>query len=124
MIRLVLKLIQQEFSLCKVAGISEVDFSDEFCFLGKTDEEISLVCSPGRVPATTIARDDGWRAFRIEAVLDLSLIGILSQISRVLADAQIGIFALSTFNTDYILVKKESCERAISALKSAGHDVV
>ena len=121
---MVLKLIQQEFSLCKVAGISEVDFSDEFCFLGKTDEEISLVCSPGRVPATTIARDDGWRAFRIEAVLDLSLIGILSQISRVLADAQIGIFALSTFNTDYILVKKESCERAISALKSAGHDVV
>lgn len=119
-----LKQIEQEFSVCKITDVASVDFSDEFCFVGKTDEELSLVCSTGRVPANAIERDDGWRAFRIQGVLDFSLIGILSRISAVLAENKIGIFAVSTFNTDYILVKKENYGKALAALETAGYQIV
>ena len=74
-------------------------------------------------PANTIEREDGWRAFRIEGVLDFSLIGILSKISTLLADAGIGIFAVSTFNTDYILTKAENFERALQILKERGYSI-
>lgn len=118
-----LKKIQKEFSVCKVNDISVIDFTDEFCFIGKTDEELSLVCSTERVPVNTVERDDGWKAFRIQGVLDFSLIGILSRISAILAENKIGIFAVSTYNTDYILVKKENYQRALKALETAGYRV-
>ena len=70
-------------------------------------------------------RDDGWRAFRVEeGPLDFSLVGILARISAVLAENQIGIFAVSTFNTDYILVKKDNFPKAQKALISAGYIVI
>ncbi|HAP19761.1 MAG TPA: ACT domain-containing protein [Lachnospiraceae bacterium] len=118
-----LKKIQKEFSVCKLNDISVIDFTDEFCFIGKTDEELSLVCSTERVPVNTVERDDGWKAFRIQGVLDFSLIGILSRISAILAENKIGIFAVSTYNTDYILVKKENYQRALEALETAGYRV-
>ncbi|MCR1918927.1 ACT domain-containing protein [Frisingicoccus caecimuris] len=118
-----LKKIEKEFSVCKVNDISVIDFTDEFCFIGKTDEELSLVCSTERVPVNTVERDDGWKAFRIQGVLDFSLIGILSRISAILAENKIGIFAVSTYNTDYILVKKENYQRALKALETAGYRV-
>ena len=118
-----LKKIQKEFSVCKVNDISVIDFTDEFCFIGKTDEELSLVCSTERVPVNTVERDDGWKAFRIQGVLDFSLIGILSRISAILAENKIGIFAVSTYNTDYILVKKENYQRVLKALETAGYRV-
>jgi len=107
-----------------VASLEDVDLSAGFFFLGKTDEELSLVCRTADVPAGAIARDDGWRGFRIEGVLDFSLIGILSKLSGILAENKIGIFAVSTFNTDYILVKEQNLERAIAALKEKGYRVV
>ena len=116
-----LKIIPQVFSVCKVSDFSQVDLNKPFVFTGSTDEEKSLVCPISFVPRNTTAREDGWRAFRIEGVLDFSLIGILSKISSLLADNSIGIFAISTFNTDYILTKTENFERAIQALKSAGY---
>ena len=96
----------------------------EFYFVGKTDEEISLVCKTEDTPAETIERDDGWKAFRIQGVLDFSLIGILSKLSGILADNNIGIFAVSTYNTDYILVKKENFDKALKVLTSEGYTVV
>ena len=101
-----LKTLDQELSVCKVVSISDIDLNGKFFFVGKTDEEISLVCLTSDVPDNTTDRVDGWRTFRIEGVLDFSLIGILSEISKVLADNKIGIFVVSTYNTDYILVKK------------------
>lgn len=116
-----LKIIPQEFSVCKVSDYSQIDLDQPFVFIGSTDEEKSLVCPIPFVPRNTTAREDGWRAFRIEGVLDFSLIGILSKISSLLADNGIGIFAISTFNTDYILTKTENFESSIQALKSAGY---
>ena len=92
-----LKTLDQELSVCKVVSISDIDLNGKFFFVGKTDEEISLVCLTSDVPDNTTDRADGWRTFRIEGVLDFSLIGILSEISKVLAENKIGIFVVSTY---------------------------
>lgn len=107
-----IKAIDGNFSVCKVEDYSKVNLDAEFCFTGKTDEEKSLVCLTKDVPDNTIEREDGWKAFRIEGILDFSLIGILSKISALLAENEIGIFAISTYNTDYILVKEENYTKA------------
>lgn len=75
-------------------------------------------------PGHTLAREDGWRAFRIEGVLDFSLIGILAGISGILAENKIGIFVVSTYNTDYVLTKEESFERAMALLARHGYTVL
>jgi len=118
-----LKIIPYALTVCKVAEESQIDLAGGFYFIGKTDEEISLVVPTEAVPVQTTERDDGWRAFRIQGVLDFSLIGILSKISGLLADAGIGIFAVSTYNTDYILVKKENFENALAVLADAGYTI-
>ena len=118
-----LKKLPYEFTICKVENVSEINMESEIYFVGKTDEEISLVCRTEDVPDEISDRDDGWRGFRIEGVLDFSLIGILSKLSVILADNKIGIFAVSTFNTDYILVKDENYDRAISVLAAEGYEV-
>ena len=119
-----LKTIPYPLTVCKLADLPAFDAVRDFYFLSKTDEELSLVCRTEDVPPNTTDRDDGWRAFRIEGVLDFSLIGILSRLSAILAENNIGIFAISTFNTDYILVKEEKLERALQALSAAGYTLI
>ena len=119
-----LKKLPYELTVCKIEDISKINFDDDICFVGKTDEELSLVCRTEDAPAETVERDEGWRGFRIEGVLDFSLIGILSKLSTILAENKIGIFAVSTFNTDYILVKAENFERAMQVLVAEGYEVV
>lgn len=94
------------------------------CFIGKTDEEKSVVCITEHVPDNAIECEDGWKAFRIEGILDFGLIGILAKISALLAEREIGIFAISTYNTDYILTKKENYYIALEALSDAGYHVI
>ena len=119
-----LKRIEHKLTVCKVSEISDIDMNSTFYFIGKTDEEISLVCRTAETPQNTIERDDGWRGFRIQGILDFSLIGILSKLSGILAEHKIGIFAVSTYNTDYILVKEENYEKALSILASEGYTVI
>lgn len=118
-----IKIIPADFSICKVENYEGININDEFCFIGKTDEEKSLCCQTESVPYNVTDRDDGWKAFRIEGVLDFSLIGILSKISGLLAEEKIGIFAVSTYNTDYIFVKQENLDRAINVLEDAGYNI-
>ena len=75
------------------------------------------------MPENTTDRDDGWRAFRIVGTLDFSLIGILARISKILAANEIGIFAISTYNTDYILTKEDNYEKALNVLKVSGYTI-
>ena len=119
-----IKRLDYDFSVCKVADYTKVNLESAFCFTGKTDEENSLVCPTELVPDNTTERDDGWKAFRIQGVLDFSLIGILSKISALLAQNKIGIFAVSTYNTDYILTKQENFEKALQVLDEAGYTIV
>jgi len=119
-----LKRIPHKLSVCKVADIADIDLTAEFYFIAKTDEELSLVCKTKDAPPETVERDDGWKAFRIQGMLDFSLIGILSELSAILAENDIGIFAVSTYNTDYILVKEENFEQAFTVLAAKGYTVV
>ena len=119
-----LKKLPYCLSVCKMEDISRIRLDADFFFIGRTDEELSLVCRTEDVPAMTAVRDDGWRGFRIEGTLDFSLIGILSGLSTILAENEIGIFAVSTFNTDYILVKAGNFDRALRILSAAGYEVV
>ena len=119
-----LKRIEHKLTVCKVLEISNINTDADFYFIGKTDEELSLVCRTEDTPKNTVERDDGWRGFRIQGVLDFSLIGVLSKLSGILAEHNIGIFAVSTYNTDYILVKEEIYDRALTVLASEGYTVV
>lgn len=119
-----LKRLSHNLTVCKVNSIKDICFDKELFFIGKTDEEISLVCKTEDTPAGTIEREDGWNGFRIQGILDFSLIGILSKLSTILAENEIGIFAVSTYNTDYILVKSENFEKAMSVLEEQGYSVV
>ena len=118
------KKIEYDFSVCKVEDYTQTNLDSAYCFVGKTDEENSLVCLTDEVPDNTLQRDDNWKAFRIQGILDFSLIGILSKIATLLAENEIGIFAVSTYNTDYILTKKEHFEKAIQVLGNAGYEIV
>ena len=119
-----IKKIDHNFSVCKVEDYSLVNLNSEYSFIGKTDEEKSLVCITDEVPANVIQRDDGWKAFRIQGVLDFSLIGILAKIAAALADNGISIFAVSTYNTDYVLMKKENYQKALDVLKALGYMII
>ncbi len=116
--------LQEAFSVCKVESYPEGMLQRVYSFASKTKEENSLVCQTKDVPENVICREDGWRAFRIEGILDFSLIGILSKISSILAAQAIGIFAVSTYNTDYILVKEENYDRARKALDENGYELL
>lgn len=118
-----LEILPHDFCVCRMADYSMVNPGRPFCFIGSTDQEKSLVCPAEDVPGNAIDIDAGWRAFRIAGQLDFSLIGILARIAAVLAEAKIGIFAVSTYNTDYIFIKKENFHRALSALKAAEYEI-
>ena len=119
-----IKKIDHNFSVCQVEDYSLVNLNSEYSFIGKTDEEKSLVCITDEVPANVIQQDDGWKAFRIQGVLNFSLIGILAKIAAALADKGISIFAVSTYNTDYVLVKKENYQKALDVLKALGYMII
>lgn len=121
---LTIKPLTEEFAICQVEDYSQVNLENPFVFTGATDEEKSLVCPTVLIPENALTVDKHWSAFRIEGVLDFSLIGILSQISSLLAEHHIGIFAISTYNTDYILTKTADFQRALQVLKEAKYTIL
>ena len=118
-----LQKLDYTLTVCKLPSAADADLGAGFFFLERTDEEVSLVCETSAVQPNVTERDDGWRALRIQGTLDFSLIGILSKLTAVLAENGIGIFAVSTFNTDYILVKAETFGGAVRALAAAGYEI-
>lgn len=119
-----LRCLPMPLTVCKVADLSQVKLSSGFFFLAKTDQEISLVCATDETPGNTFAREDGWRALRFEGSLDFALVGILSRISGLLADAGISIFASSTYDTDYVLTKAETFPQALELLEASGYQII
>ena len=121
---MIIKVLDGDFSVCQLSAPEGISFADDFLFLGKTDQELSLVCRSETAPGNTLAREDGWKAFRIEGTLDFSLVGVLAELAVFLAGRGISIFAVSTYATDYILVKREKFSEALAALEQAGHGLV
>lgn len=120
---MLIKQLHKNFSICKLQNVSDINFHSEFVFVGKTDDEISLVCETDQIPDDTVAREDNWLGLKIDGQLDFSLIGILSKITSILAENKIGVFAVSTYNTDYIFVKEFNYQNAVNALKNADYEI-
>ena len=116
-----LKKLEYLLTVCKVKKVADIDMSKDFYFIGKTDQELSLVCPTAYAPVNIMSREDGWRGFRIKGTLDFSLVGVLSRLSGLLAAGGVGLFAVSTYNTDYILVKQEHFRKALEILTGAGY---
>jgi len=118
-----LQKLQHNFTVCKIENIEQVDFSREFVFLSKTDDEISLVCESDYVPSNATLSETGWKGLRIVGVLDFGLVGILAKIANILAEAGVSIFVVSTYNTDYIFIKATHFDNAIKSLVSNGYTI-
>lgn len=118
-----LQKIDGEFTVCKIASTQQIDLTQEYVFLSKTLDEISLVCKAEHAPSDAVAAEPGWKALKVSGVLDFGMIGVLAKISNILAEAEISIFVISTYNTDYILVKAEGLERATRVLTHKGYTI-
>ncbi len=112
-----IEIIKGNFSICKLNNIENLSFNNEFTFLAKTDNEISLVCRDEFIPKNCIECELGFKCFRIKGIIDFSVLGLIAKISKILFENKIVIFVISTFNTDYIFVKNKDFEKAISLIK-------
>ncbi len=120
-----LKILDNKLKVVKLKvseNVPEIVFRQEFYSITKTDEEFSIVVDENVDIVNGIVEYD-WRAIKIVGTLDFSLIGILSEISAILAKARISIFAISTYNTDYILLKADNLDKAIQALKQSNYEI-
>jgi hypothetical protein len=109
--------------LSPAADVPEWAMIGEFVSITHTGDELSIVCAEQYVPPDVKA-DREWRALKAAGPLDLALTGVLASLANPLAEAQINIFAISTFDTDYVLVKGYTLSRACEVLRQAGHIVV
>lgn len=117
-------VLPHEFTIhrCSPDGPVPVEvYGSDFYWIGKTDEELSIVCEAS-LKVRSVKHSDGWSCLRLKGPLDLGSIGVLAAITDALASARIGVFALSTFDTDYILVKTADLPNATRALMKSGHD--
>lgn len=115
--RVKLEMVPGIYSVCRLSPDSALPRA--FFSATRTNEELSVVCLEQDAPMGARI-DSGWRGFRVAGTLDFGLTGILNSLAAPLAEAAIPIFAVSTFDTDYILVKE--MEKAREALLRAGHD--
>lgn len=123
--KLTLKLYKELYGVCKHNPLEQIPvwaFQSDFFSITKTSEELSIVCTQSSIPEY-FSCERGWKILKIEGTLDFSLIGILSSISTILANQEISIFAISTFDTDYILVKENDVPKAVHALAANGYPV-
>ena len=125
---LTLTVLPEDLAICRLSmdeAVPEWAMLGEFVSITHTPDELSIVCAAKNVPAEEnvppdVKVDRGWRALKVEGPLDLALTGILASLANPLAEAQINIFAISTFDTDYLLVKGYNLARACDVLWQAG----
>ncbi len=122
---LTLSVLPYKLAVCKLDPLESIPdwLSTQHAFFSitRTSEELSIVCDEASVPATVEAVRD-WRALKVEGPLDFSLTGILYSLAKILAEAKISIFAVSTYDTDYILVQENKLAATIAAL-SVEHQI-
>ena len=120
---LTLSVLPGSYAICRLGPDAPVpDWARDARFrsITRTQDELSVVCSGANVPGD-IRADRGWRIIKVRGPLDLAQVGILAALSKPLADAGISVFAVSTYDTDYLLVKADALEPAVSVLSAHGH---
>lgn len=118
-----LQLLATPLAVCKLASVSSSVPKGGFVALTVTSTEVSLTCEEGQVPDNALKVEKGWRALQVVGQLDFSLVGILAGISGVLARANISVFVISTFDTDFVMVKQASVDAACEALRAGGYSI-
>ena len=125
--KLHLSVLKENYAIHRYTAYSDIPNrmnESDFCSVTKTKDELSVVSRQSdSMPETTDVSQD-WRILKIEGPLDLSSTGIIAEISGILAKNNIPIFTISTYNTDYILVKNQDLERAVHALEASGHKII
>ncbi len=122
---LTLSILPDPLAICRLGPAEDVPewaMVGEFVSITHTSDELSIVCAAEHVPPDVKA-DRDWRALKVEGPLDLALTGILASLADPLAGAQINLFAVSTYDTDYLLVKEHRLTQACEVLRRAGHAV-
>ncbi|HTK30015.1 MAG TPA: ACT domain-containing protein [Vicinamibacterales bacterium] len=120
-----LSILPGMLSICRLSADEAIPAwvgGGPFFSITRTEEELSVVCGSALVPAGVRA-EDGWRALAVAGPLAFGLVGIVSDLSSALAAAGVSIFIVSTFDTDYVLVRAADLARAVEALRAAGHRV-
>lgn len=120
-----LRWLPGRFAIARLDPAAEVPswaWSGDFASVSRSATELSIVTDQAAIPGE-VAAERGWRALVVAGAMDLSIVGVLASITKPLADAGIALFAISTFETDYILIKEEWAAKAAEALRSAGLEV-
>lgn len=121
--RLSLLAVDGTFAICRLDPHEPVPACATSCpvwSVTRTADELSIVCAESAVP-NGVPCERGWRCLRVAGPIPFSAIGVLASLTAPLAGADVSIFAISTFDTDYLLVKAVDYERAVSVLRKAGH---
>jgi len=123
---LTLQILEGQFTIHRLPASSEIPsqvWTSDFLTVSRTDDEVSIVCRAD-IPLLAEKSVDGWSCFQVLGPLDFSLTGVLAGLAACLAEAGVSIFAISTYDTDYVLVKSDRLETAKGALESAGYLIV
>ncbi len=123
---LTLYLLAETFGICRLersAAIPAWALEAPWMSITRTSDELSVVCPESSIP-DAVQAERGWRALRVAGVLDFSLIGVLASLTAPLAQAGVSVFAVSTYDTDYLLIRAADLSRAMAALRQAGHQVM
>ena len=125
MTTLTLEILCDTYAICRLDADAQTPAwaTGAFVSVTRSDEELSVVCPQVNVPAQIPAERD-WRCLRVEGPLDLSMVGVIASITSLLATANISVFVISTFDTDYLLVKEDDLESAMESLLLAGYEIV
>jgi uncharacterized protein len=118
-----LSIVEGRFAICRLSpesSIPEWALDEHFFSITRTPGELSIVCPEDRIPEVAHS-DTGWQCLKVQGPLDFSMTGVMASLVTPLADAGISVFTISTFDTDYLLIKEKDFERAILALGIAGH---
>lgn len=125
MTSLTLRLLSGLYAVCRLPADALVPpwaAAGEFQSMTRTVDELSIVCAADAVPSE-IRAEAGWRCLCVSGVLDFALVGVLASLVAPLATAGVSVFVVSTFNTDYVLVREAVLGAAVAALRQAGHRV-
>lgn len=123
---LTMKLLKEKYGVCRLYKDETIPLwaqNSNFFSITKTNDELSIVCAENDIPSDIKCEKD-WRILKVEGPLDFSLIGILSSISTILAQKGISIFAISTYDTDYILVKNKDIDNAVKSIVEERYEVI
>jgi len=121
-----LHLLEDKFAISKLPLFEEVPkifAKGEMVFIMRTDDELCII-SPEFMAPTNVQQDIGYRCFRVDGQISLQEVGVVATLTKALADANISVFVISTFNTDYIFFREENLLKAVKALQQAGHEFI